>query len=259
MKILIGCEESQEVTKAFRKRGFEAYSCDLLDCSGGYPEWHLKMDVLKAIRGGHLQLQNGEFINISKWDGGFFFPDCTYITCSAEWAYKDGPYHQKVRPGTLVGKDRREAREKALQFICDIINGCNQRGFKWFGFENPVGVIPKRIFRYYDELTKTYLYRVFPRVLSNGGLDASQYIQPNQFGADASKKTGFWLFGLPTLLPTSQVPARIVNGRKRWGNQTDGGQNKLSPGSDRAKLRSKTFPGIAEAMAEQWGDYLLSK
>lgn len=240
LNVLFAGEESQACTKAFRQLGHNAFSCDLKDCSGGNPEWHIKGNMKFAIAE-------------NNWDMVFFFPDCTYITCSAEWAYKEPPYHQKVKPGTLVSKARVEARENALQFICDILNLCERKGVKRYGFENPVGVIPKRIFRYYDELTGKISWRVFPSNLNFGGLEATQYIQPYQFGDDASKKTGLWLFGLEPLKETSFIQPRIVNGKKRWGNQTDSGQNNISPCENRAELRSKTYPGIATAMAMQWG------
>lgn len=104
IKIIVGCEESQAATIAFRAMGHEAYSCDLKPCSGGRPEWHLQMDVFKAI-------------GMQEWDMGIFFPDCTYLTGSAEWAFGDGPYHQKVKPETLVGEARRRARIEAAAFF----------------------------------------------------------------------------------------------------------------------------------------------
>lgn len=96
MKVLVGCEESQEVTKAFRALGHEAYSCDIQECSGGHPEWHLHMDVFESIK-------------LKKWDMGIFFPDCTYLTISANKWYKDQPARKS---GTLVGQERRDARKK---------------------------------------------------------------------------------------------------------------------------------------------------
>lgn len=223
MKILVGCEESQAVTIKLRELGHEAYSCDFLECSGGHPEWHLQMDVFKAIGGGMLVTQSGELISIDKWDMGIFFPTCTFLTCSAEWAYTDGPYHQKVKPGTLVGLSRRIAREQAACFFVALWH-C---GIEKICIENPVGVMSRQI-------------------------TPSQVIQPNKFGDDASKATCLWLKGLPLLIGTKEVAPRIVNGKKRWANQTDAGQNKLPPTKDRAKLRSKTYPGIAAAMADQW-------
>lgn len=237
MKILFAGEESQECTRAFRGLGHAAFSCDLKDCSGGHPEWHIKGDMRDEISG-------------YPWDIVFFFPDCTYITCSAEWAYKPPPYHQKIREGTLVGGERIRARNEALQFICDILNQCESSGVRKYGFENPVGVIPKRIFRDQGKwcVSSTPILE---------GLEATQYIQPYQFGDDASKKTGLWLFGLPPLKPSAFIEPRVVNGKMRWANQTDMGQNKLSPSKERAMLRSKTYPGIAKAMAYQWSHYCL--
>lgn len=218
MTWLFGCEESQACTIAFRNKGVEAFSCDIKACSGGHPEWHLQMDVFDAI-------------NSREWDGAVFFPDCTYLTCSAEWAYKDPDYirypkigyHQKLKPGTLFGEDRRKARIEAQQFFMKL----------WFckikkkAIENPVGVM-STFFRPPDQI-----------------------LQPYYFGDDASKKTCMWIDGLPLLKHTKYVHPRIVNGKKLWANQTDSGQNRLSPSDDRAELRSKTYPGIAEAFT-QW-------
>ena len=217
MKILIGCEESQQVCKAFRQLGHEAYSCDLKPCSGGHPEWHLQTDVFKAIA-------------FEDWNLGIFFPDCTYLTCSAEWAYKNGPYHQQVKPGTLVGEERQKARKEAADFFLSLYY-CK---IPLVAIENPVGVMSS-IFRKPDQI-----------------------IQPHQFGDDASKSTCLWLKGLPTLRHTEYCEPRLVNGKKRWANQTDGGQNKLPPSDNRAELRSKTYSGIANAMAEQWGNFILN-
>ena len=134
--------------------------------------------------------------------------------------------HLQVKPETKVGAARREAREKAIVFFMALLN-C---GLPYVALENPVGVIPGRT-----------------------GKESSQRIQPHQFGADASKRTCLWLRGLPKLVPTESVAPRLVNGKKRWGNQTDSGQNRLSPGPNRARDRSATYQGIADAMADQWG------
>jgi len=215
MRVLVGCEESQAVTKEFRALGHEAFSCDLKSCSGGHPEWHYQMDVFEAI-------------NLSEWDIGIFFPDCTYLTCSAEWAYKYPPYHQKVKEGTLVGVERQRARDEASDFFKRLY-GCE---IKKVAIENPIGVMSSR-FRKPD-----------------------QVIQPYNFGDNASKSTCLWLKNLPLLISTTYVPPRIVNGKERWSNQTDSGQNNLPPSENRAELRSKTYPGIAKAMAHQWGGQL---
>ena len=196
MKILIGCEESQAVTIELRKLGHEAYSCDLLPCSGGHPEWHLQLDVFDAIE-------------LKDWDMGIFFPTCTYLTVSANKWYKDQPPRKS---GALVGKERREAREQAISFFMLIYN-CK---IPKVAIENPIGVMSSR-FRKPD-----------------------QVLQPWMFGHGETKATCLWLRDIPKLIPTN-----IVEGR-------DQRIHKLPKTKGRAKLRSKTFPGIAKAMAEQW-------
>lgn len=208
--ILVGHEESQMVTIALRNRGHEAYSCDLKPCSGGFPEWHLQMDVFRAI-------------DLYKWDAGLFFPDCTYLTVSAEWAYKEGPYHQKVKEGTLTGFTRQLAREKAVKHVKTLWDSKIDKIL----IENPIGK------------------------LSTLWMKPTQIIQPYWFGDDASKATCLWLKGLPNLTPTQYIEPRIVNGKMRWGNQTDSGQNKLPPSENRQTMRSRTYPGIANAIATQ--------
>ena len=130
-----------------------------------------------------------------------------------------GLHWNKRRP------ERAAKTEDALRFVQALMDAPIPR----IAIENPVGCISTRIRK------------------------ASQYIQPYQFGDDASKKTGLWLKGLPLLVPTRRVEPRIVNGKKRWGNQTDSGQNNLGPSEDRWKIRSETYSGIADAMATQWG------
>lgn len=214
MQILVGHEESQEVTIALRGLGHEAYSCDLQDCSGGHPEWHLKMDVMQAIK-------------LKRWDMGIFFPDYTYLAVS-------GLHWNKRKPG------RAEKTEKALQHVCDLFN-C---GIPKIAVENPVGCISTRI----HLVNGVYMVSDTPV----NGRKPNQIIQPYQFGHNASKKTCLWLTNLPLLEATTYYKPRIVNGRERWDNQTDSGQNNLPPSAERAKLRSKTYKGVAEAMAMQW-------
>jgi hypothetical protein len=123
---------------------------------------------------------------------------------------------------------RQEKTEQALLFVRELL-GSNARRIC---LENPVGCISTRIRK------------------------PDQYIQPYEYGHDASKRTGLWLKNLPLLRPTQRVPGRMVNGKERWGNQTDSGQNKLGPSDDRWKERARTYQGWADAMASQWGDYL---
>jgi hypothetical protein len=218
MRVLIGCESSGTVRRAFRALGHDAWSCDLLPADDGDPH-HFQRDVLEVIE------------HEGPWDLGIFHPPCTYLTCSAEWAYSDGPYHMKLKLGTLTGAARRAARIEALEFVRRLLS-C---GIPRIALENPVGVIGTQI------------------------APASQCIQPWQFGHDASKATCLWLHNLPPLRNGEIVAGRVVgmdkrgNPVQRWANQTDSGQNRLSPADDRWKLRSATYAGIAQAMAEQWG------
>lgn len=197
MRVLVGCEESGVVRRAFRQRGHDAWSCDLLPAADDSSH-HLQCDVLEVLG--------------DRWDLAIFHPDCTYLAAS-------GLHWNKRIPG------REEKTEEALAFVRQLLEAPIER----ICLENPVGRIGTAI------------------------RPADQYIQPHQFGHDASKRTGLWLKNLPLLVPTRHVPPRMVNGRPRWGNQTDSGQNRLGPSEDRWKIRSRTYEGIAEAMAEQWG------
>jgi len=197
MKILVACEESQAVTIAFRKLRHEAFSCDTEPCSGGHPEWHLQMDVFKAIKK-------------QKWDLGIFFPPCTYLTISANKWYKDQPPRKS---GALVGGERRNARERAIDFFMELYN-CN---IPLVAIENPIGIMSSR-FRKPD-----------------------QVLQPWMFGHGETKATCLWLKGLLKLKSTN-----IVKGREQRLHY-------LPPTLDRSKLRSKTYQGIADAMSCQWG------
>ncbi len=212
MRVLIGCERFGILREEFRRRGHDAWSCDLVPAVDGSP-FHYCRDVREVASLG--------------WDLAVFHPDCTFLTVSAAWAFGDGPYHQKVKPGTLVGAARRFAREEALQMVGDLMEADCER----IAIENPaLSFISARYGR------------------------PDQTIHPNQFGDDASKATGLWLQNLPPLVPTKQIAPRMVDGRPRWANQTDTGQNRLSPSPDRAMKRAATYPGIAEAMVDQWGN-----
>jgi len=199
--VLVGCEESQAVTVELRKLGHEAYSCDLKECSGGHPEWHLQMDVFKAIK-------------LKKWDMGIFFPDCTYLTVSANKWYKDQP---ERKSGTLVGQARRDAREKGIEFFMKLYN-CE---IPKIAIENPIGVMSSRFRK------------------------PNQVLQPWMFGHGETKATCLWLKELPNIKPTN-----IVDGREQR-------LHLLPKTANRAELRSKTYPGIAKAMAQQWAGKVL--
>lgn len=218
MRVLIGHEQFGRTREAFRKRGHDAWSCDLFPARDNSP-FHIVADVETILGDG--------------WDLAIFHPDCTFLTNSAAWAFGDGPYHQRVKPGTLVGATRRAAREKAVGHVIRL----SQAPIPKICIENPVGH------------------------LSSAWRRPDQTIQPNRFGDDASKATCLWLKNLPRLRPTKWVEPRTGGmplfggdgGPMRWANQTDGGQNRLPPSEDRAMQRAATFPGISEAMAEQWG------
>jgi hypothetical protein len=218
MRVLIACECSGVIREAFRARGHDAYSNDIKPARDGSP-FHIQDDARRAVKLG--------------WGLMIAHPDCTFLTISAAWAYKDGPYHQAVKPGTLTGAARRAAQVEAYEFFMELYNAPIPR----VAMENPVGVV-STLFRKPDQI-----------------------IQPYQFGDDASKATCLWLRGLPLLRPTQIVEGREVwhNGRavRRWANQTDSGQNRLPPSADRAHLRAETYAGVAAAMAEQWGGLAL--
>lgn len=218
LRVLVACEYSGVVRDAFIALGHTAMSCDLLPSDRPGP---------------HYQGDVRDLLLPDSWDLMIAHPDCTYLTCSAEWAYGDGPYHQKVKPETLVGAARRAARLEALDFFRLL----EAVPIPYKAIENPaVSAINTQIRK------------------------PDQTIHPHQFGHDASKITGLWLQALPSLVPTCNVPGRLVewNGKmvERWGNQTDSGQNKLTPSPDRWKERARTYQGWADAMSNQWSQYI---
>lgn len=237
MRVLVACECSGMVRDAFRRKGHEVWSCDLegKEPAGEWPNYHLFGNCLDFIK----EPPFGPF------DLLIAHPPCTYLCGSAEWAFGDGPYHQKVRPGTLTGAARRKARDEALQFFADLLNADIPR----ICIENPVGAVSRRLFR--PIMSQEWMVS---HERGRRSCPPTQTIQPWQFGDDASKGTSLWLKNLPSLRPTRRIEPRMVNGRPRWSNQTDSGQNRLSPSDERGALRAVTYPGIAKAMAEQWQD-----
>ena len=226
LKILIGYECSGAVRRAFRAHGFDAWSCDTQAARDDSP-YHLRRDIWRMLDPDQ------------EWDLVILHPPCTYLTNSAAWAFKDPNYekypevgyHQRVKPGTLVGSQRRAARRVALAEVKTLL----ELPFP-LALENPRGSIGPTL------------------------CPASQTIQPYEYGNDASKATCLWRRrGVPALTPTYAVAPRIVAGKKRWANQTDSGQNRLSPGVNRADDRSATYSGIASAIAAQWGGWLLGR
>ncbi len=215
MRVLIACEFSGVVRRAFRERGHDAWSCDLLpaaDHSTAFAQ-HMVGDVRDVLADG--------------WDLMIAHPPCTYLCNSAVWALHKTPPNPTA--GVLYGDARREAMEDAARLFRNLLDAPIPR----IAIENPI--------------MHRYARAIIPAKYR-------QIIHPHQFGNDASKATCLWLKGLPPLRPTRNVPPRMVNGKPRWGNQTDSGQNKLTPSDDRWAKRAETYPGIAAAMAEQWGD-----
>lgn len=236
--ILIACEESQRVCTEFRKLGFNAYSCDILPCSGGHPEWHFKQDVLQVIKnkGGILETGKEYFIE-GEWDLMVAHPPCTFLAVSgAKWFYhpddKDLPIDQR-RPHPNF-PNRAKDREEAAKFFMKLAKA----NIKHIAIENPVGIMNTRFRK------------------------PNQIVQPWQFGDSASKKTCLWLKNLPLLEPTNIVdPGEYIefgSGRRLAKWYSDGLTKTKTP-EERRIWRSKTFPGFAKAIAEQWGAYLVSK
>ena len=231
--VFIGMETSGALRRRFQALGFETYSCDLLPAEDGGEEMAYSDDGLMLGRhlvGDVFDVLDHLYANDLWPSAAVFHPDCTYLTGSAEWAYGDGPYHQKVKPGTLVGQARRDARAEAVELVYKL------RALKIATkvFENPVGHLSGKIGR------------------------PTQIVQPYEFGDDASKKTCLWVYEDMELAPRGAAlpldpklyvqPTLRANGSYRWANQTDTGQNRLSPGDERWKDRARTYGGIADAL-----------
>lgn len=219
-KVLIACEESQTVCKAFRERGFEAYSCDIIEPSGGHPEWHIQEDALLLING-YVQFVtlDGALHKIDTWDLIIAHPPCTYLTVTGNRWFNIAKYGDKAI-------QRIKNREKAARFFMKIVNAeCVH-----IAIENPVGYMST----YYEKPT--------------------QIIQPYMFGHEAEKKTCLWLKNLPMLNPTNIVkpPSRIQYASGKTMPKWYADAWKMSA-MERSKIRSKTFEGVADAMADQWG------
>lgn len=219
MNVLIACEESQRVCTAFREKGHNAFSCDILPCSGSHPEWHIQGDALNVLNGNCVfSTQDGNVhFAFGKWDLIIAHPPCTYLTLTGNKWFK--PEYADRFP------NRQKQRKEAIDFFMAIANAdCDK-----IAIENPVCI------------------------MSSQWRKPDQYIEPYMFGDPEKKKTGLWLKGLPLLKPTNIVKPVIIHcksGAKepKWHMDT----MKL-PKEERSRIRSQTFPGIAKAFAEQWG------
>ncbi len=236
--ILIACEESQRVCKEFRKLGFNAYSCDLLPTSGDNPEWHFKQDVFEVIRDKGGYLETGEKITIDgKWDLMVAHPPCTFLSVSgAKWYYHPDDKHlptSERRPHPNF-PNRAQDREEAADFFMKLAETDIER----IAIENPVSIMSTR-WRKPDQI-----------------------VQPWMFGDAATKTTCLWLKNLPELEPTKIVDKgdfiEFGSGRRlaKWYSD---GLTKTKTAEERRTWRSKTFPGFAKAIAEQWSEVLINE
>lgn len=215
MKILVACEESQAVTIELRKLGHEAYSCDIIECSGGHPEWHVQQDVIPLLNGNcrFFTADGAEHRICGRWDMLIAFPPCTYLSNAGACRL----YPKKGQ----IDIERYKKGLQAKAFFMKFLNANCDR----IAVENPVS-------------SKVYQMPIH-----------SQEIQPWQFGCPVTKKTRLWLKNLPLLKPTNVVKATnpyipSCTGRKDKSKYGVAGHSPIN--------RSKTFPGIAKAMAQQW-------
>lgn len=234
LKVLVACEESQRVCTAFRELGHEAYSADIQEPSGGHPEWHILGDVLAIINpydddsGGNeitFRTLSGIWHSIDKWDIIISHPPCTYLTVTGNRWFNIEKYGYKAIK-------RYSEREKAARFFMKFVNAeCEH-----IAIENPIGYISS----YYRK--------------------PDQIIQPYEFGYPARKATCLWLKGLSKLQPTNLVTPDIIKYKNGKGTDNPWHMNTMSlPPAERSRARSKTFEGIASAMATQWSDYVLNE
>lgn len=235
LNILVACEESQAVTKQFRLLGHNAYSCDLLPCSGKKPEWHFNMDVFKVIKNKGGILQNGDKVKINgNWDLMVAHPPCTYLAVSgARWFYDPNDSHLPMNERNPHPKypNRKKDQEDAIAFFIKLMNV----SIKHIAIENPIGVISS----------------VYEK--------PSQIVHPYMFGDEASKTTCLWLKNLCKLEPTEIVGKgeriQFASGKSQPKWYSDAFVKAKTP-EERRTLRSKTFKGMAEAMAIQWTKYI---
>ena len=234
MKVLVACEESQRVCIEFRKLGHEAYSCDIEPCSGGHPEWHIQDDVLPLLNGNcDFKTVNGDLYHlIGKWDMIIAFPPCTHLAVS-------GARHFE--------KKRADGRQRdGIEFFCQFLNADCEK----IAIENPIGII-----------SGDYVKKWFPDLAEkhNLPLKPTQIIQPYEYGHNARKSTCLWLKGIQKLKPTNIVEPELLTYECKDGKKVTFSADychslKLNDANDRSKKRSKTYLGVAKAMAEQWGN-----
>lgn len=233
MRVLVACEESQAVTKELRKRGHEAYSCDIMQCSGGHPEWHICEDVLPLLNGNCVfQTMDGvkHFIS-DRWDMILAFPPCTHLAVSGARHFEQKRADGRQREG--------------LEFFCKFLEAdCDK-----IMIENPINIV-----------SGYYVLQWFPDIAEKYHLPKkpTQRIQPWMFGDNFPKTTCLWLKGLKPLVAevTEKPEMEYFEWTDEYGRtkrQAKWYMDVLKSPEGRSVARSKTFPGIARAMAEQWG------
>lgn len=227
MKVLVACEESQAVCRAFREKGHEAYSCDIIECSGGHPEWHIQSDVLPLLNGNcKFSTMDGTEHQInSKWDLIIAHPPCTYLTVTGNRWFNVERYGEKAIK-------RIADREEATKLFMKIANAnCDK-----IVIENPIGYM-STYYRKPEQIIHPY------------------YFAESQDDVNCERKaTCLWLKGLEPLKYEIRFEPRVIHYKNGKGSDSPWHINTISlPPAERAKLRSKTFPGIAKAMADQWG------
>lgn len=220
MNALVACEESQAVCTELRKLGWEAYSCDIVDCSGGHPEWHIRQDVLPLLNGNcTFKTEDGIEHQVNgKWDLIIAHPPCTYLTVTGNRWFNVEKYGDKAR-------QREKDRDEAIDFFMEFANADCEH----ICIENPVGC------------------------MSSKWRKPDQIVNPTMFGDPFDKKTCLWLQGLEPVTPTDIVEAaprkQFASGKTMPAWYADAWH---LPKEERSKLRSKTFPGIAKALATQF-------
>ena len=213
IRVIVACEESQAVCSAFRKLGHEAFSCDILPCSGGHPEWHFQEDIFKVLE------------REPKFDLMIAHPPCTFLTVTWNRWFNEEKYGEKAIK-------RKKDREDAINFFISL----SKMDIPYIAIENPIGIM-------------STVYR-----------KPDQIVQPYMFGDEAQKSTCLWLKNLPLLKPTHIVGKgeiiKFKSGKSmpKWYAEAF---YKCKTKEERSTLRSKTFQGIANAMAQQWSDFII--
>lgn len=231
MKVGVFCEESQEVCKAFRERGHEAFSIDIQGCSGGHPEWHIKSDALKILYSPSFTTVSGHSYKFSRWDLAIAHPPCTRMANSGvRWLASRRPrqgYSWSEKAKVFLRDDSKiwEDLDAGVSFLNEFI-GYGKRGNR-IAIEQPV---------HHKYATKKINHPY------------QQIIQPYQFGHMEKKATTLWLFGLRKLVETNNVYDEMM--KLPYAERAK--IHTASPGPERARIRSKTYQGVAKAMADQW-------